>query len=254
MPSTLLFATSIEGRIHILSTGHSVWKEFPYIGLEFKKVSAIQNYMWAIGGDRQVYVHVHGLDIPIRIKEETYENERWFPIEGFGNRMLPTDRPKFSNADGTENRPTDTIQVPSLAWQWEGKWQLESTLNGEPLDHDGWTYAMDFPAKFYPKKTWNSCVRRRKWVRYRRYSALNSWCAIAPLHKDPTHEPFIDVAIGGNAIFDSDEDAMSVWAITAHGRIMYRTGVSRRSPEGHRWSVISTPPSCETLQISVGKF
>jgi tectonin beta-propeller repeat-containing protein 1 len=31
--------------------------------------------MWAVGGDRQVYVHVHGLDIPIRIKEEAYENE-----------------------------------------------------------------------------------------------------------------------------------------------------------------------------------
>jgi hypothetical protein len=31
--------------------------------------------MWAVGGDRQIYVHVHGLDIPIRIKEEAYENE-----------------------------------------------------------------------------------------------------------------------------------------------------------------------------------
>lgn len=254
MPNTLLFATSTEGRIYALSTGHSVWKEFPYIGLEFKKLSAVQHFMWAIGGDRQVYVHVHGLDIPIRIKEESYENERWFPIEGFANRMLPTDRPKFSNADGTESRAIDTIQVPSLAWQWESKWQLECNLNGEPLDHDGWTYAIDFPAKFYPKKSWNSCVRRRKWVRYRRYSALNSWCAIAPLHKDPTQEPFIDVAIGGSAVPDADVGLMNVWAITAHGRIMYRTGVSTRSPEGQRWSVINTPSGCEISQISVGEF
>lgn len=38
-------------------------------------MSAVPHFMWAIGGDRQVYVHVHGLDFPIRIKEETYENE-----------------------------------------------------------------------------------------------------------------------------------------------------------------------------------
>lgn len=50
----------------------------------------------------------------------------------------------------------------------------------------GWTYAVDFPAQYHPKKQWKSCVRRRKWVRYRRYSAMNSWCAVAPLHKDAT--------------------------------------------------------------------
>lgn len=72
------------------------------MGLEFKKISAVNHFIWAIGtsgtwihvcaasnvivivsgGDRQVYVHVHGLDVPIRIKEEVYENERWYPIEG----------------------------------------------------------------------------------------------------------------------------------------------------------------------------
>lgn len=52
-----------------------MWREFTYLGLEFKRLSAVPHFMWAIGGDRQVYVHVHGLDIPIRIKEETYENE-----------------------------------------------------------------------------------------------------------------------------------------------------------------------------------
>lgn len=34
-------------------------------------------------------------------------------------------------------------------------------------------------------------VRRKKWIRFRRYSALNSWCAIGPLHKDPTEEPWL---------------------------------------------------------------
>ena len=75
MPSSNLYAISSEGRVFSLSTNGSMWREFMYLGLEFKQLSSVPHFMWAIGGDRQVYVHVHGLDIPIRIKEETYENE-----------------------------------------------------------------------------------------------------------------------------------------------------------------------------------
>lgn len=219
MPSTVLFATNNEGRVYALSTGNSAWREFLYLGLEFKKVSAVSHFMWALGGDRQIYVHVHGLDVPIRIKEETYENERWLPIEGFSSRLLPTDRFQYSSMDGTVNREINKIHLPSMAWQWEGDWMLETELEGERLDHDAWTYALDFPAKFQSKKSWNSCVRRRKWFRYRRYSALNSWCAVAPLHKDPTKEPFIDVAIGGTNVPSAPPGLLLVWAITAHGRV-----------------------------------
>lgn len=74
-----------------------------------------------------------------------------------------------------------------MAWQWEGDWQIELTLDGQHLDHDGWTYAVDFPATFHPKKQWKSCVRRRLWVRTRKYIAMNTWCAISPLHKDATN-------------------------------------------------------------------
>lgn len=75
MPSSLLFAINNEGRVFGLSTNGTKWREFVYLGLEFKHLSAVPHFMWAVGGDRQVYVHVHGLDIPIRIKEEAYENE-----------------------------------------------------------------------------------------------------------------------------------------------------------------------------------
>lgn len=120
MPNTLLFATNNEGRIYALSTGSTVWKEFQYSGLDFKKITSVQNIIYAVGGDRQIYVLVFGLDIPIRVKEVTYENERWFPIEGFGNRLLPTDRHKFSTEDGTENRAIELIRLPSACWIWEG--------------------------------------------------------------------------------------------------------------------------------------
>lgn len=112
--------------------------------------------------------------------------QRWYPIEGFSSKLLPTDRFRFSSADGTCDRSMDKIRLPSMAWQWEGDWKIELTLNGQPLDHNGWTYAIDFPTQYHPKKQWTSCVRRRLWVRSRRYSAMNSWCAIAPLHKDAT--------------------------------------------------------------------
>ncbi|XP_034938051.1 tectonin beta-propeller repeat-containing protein [Chelonus insularis] len=252
MPNSYLYAINNEGRVFGLSTSGNLWREFMYLGLEFKRLSAIPHFMWAIGGDRQVYVHVHELDIPIRIKEETYENERWLPLEGFTGRLLPTDRYNFSNADGTVDRSRDKVKLPSMAWQWEGDWQIETTLDGQPLDHDGWTYAVDFPATYSIKKQWKSCVRRRKWVRYRRYSAMNSWCAIAPLHKDPTKEPFIDVAIGGTQIPGGTPGSMVVWAVTAHGRVMFRVGVSSTSPEGQRWSAIKLLNGQEIAQISVG--
>ncbi|XP_073842358.1 tectonin beta-propeller repeat-containing peroxin 23 [Musca autumnalis] len=252
MPSSLLFANSSEGRVYTLSTSSAAWREFPYNGLEFKKISAVPNFMWAIGGDRQVYVHVHGLDVPIRVKEESYENERWLPIEGFSKTLLPTDRFKYSSADGQQDRSIEKIRLPSMAWQWDGDWHLELDLDGNSLGEDGWMYALDFPATYSAKKTWNSYVRRRKWVRFRRYSALNCWCAVAPLHKDPTQEPFTDVAIGGTNIPNAATGTLVVWAITAHGRAMFRSGVSATAPEGLRWTTIPTPPTCELAQLSVG--
>ncbi|XP_047527964.1 tectonin beta-propeller repeat-containing protein [Vanessa atalanta] len=250
--NSLLFAINNEGKVYALSTSGSCWREFMYLGLEFKTLSAVPHFLWAVGGDRQIYLHVHGLEIPIRVKEESYENERWLPLEGFSGRLLPTDRYHFSSQDGTKDRSIDYIRLPSMAWQWEGDWQLELSLDGQPLDHDGWTYAVDFPAQFGSVKQWKSCVRRRKWIRYRKFSAMNSWCAIAPLHKDPTQEPFIDVSIGGNQIPYASAGTLAVWAITAQGRVMYRVGVSTISPEGLKWINVSIPPNCDIKQISVG--
>lgn len=250
--NSLLFSLNNEGKVYALSTSGSCWREFMYLGLEFKTLSAVPHFLWAVGGDRQIYLHVHGLEIPIRVQEVSYENERWLPLEGFSGRLLPTDRYHFSSQDGTTDRSIDRVRLPSMAWQWEGEWQLELTLDGHPLDHDGWSYAVDFPAQFGPAKQWKSCVRRRKWIRYRKFSAMNSWCAIAPLHKDPTQEPFIDVSIGGNQIPFAGPGTLSVWAITAHGRVMYRGGVSATSPEGLKWINISIPPNCDIKQISVG--
>lgn len=75
MPSSVLFGINNEGRVYTLSTSGSMWRELQYVGQEFKKLSSIPYFLWALGGDHQIYVYVHGLDIPIRVKEEAYENE-----------------------------------------------------------------------------------------------------------------------------------------------------------------------------------
>lgn len=141
------------------------------------------------------------------------------------------------------------------------------------MNHDGWTFAVDFPRQYHSKMAWSHCVRRRKWIRFRRYSALNSWCAIGPLHKDPTEEPFIgklqrfqynisiifnvyyifeDIAVGGTSVPSAESGLMVVWAVTSHGRVMFRAGVSTTSPEGQKWNAIPTPSGCEVCQVSVG--
>lgn len=80
MPSSMLFGINSEGRVYSLYTNGTKWREFPYLGVEFKRLSSVPNFLWAVGGDRQIYVHVHGFDIPIRIKEEVYENQVSFPL------------------------------------------------------------------------------------------------------------------------------------------------------------------------------
>lgn len=150
------------------------------------------------------------------------------------------------------NRDIDKVRCPSMAWQWESDWRLELTHEGEALDHDGWTYALDFPATYHAEKQWKSYVRRRKWIRYRRYTAMNSWCAVSPLHKDATEEPFIDVSVGGTNIPGAVDGILSVWAITTNGRVVFRSGVSMTSPEGLRWTIVKVPTGCEVAQISVG--
>ena len=111
---------------------------------------------------------------------------------------------------------------------------------------------MDFPADYYPKKSFTSCVRRRKWIRYRKYVATDSWSAVPGIGKDHAEEPFIDLAIGGQELPNGDPDEAFVWAVTVLGKVYVRQRVTTTSPEGSGWLHIPTPDRCEVSQISVG--
>jgi tectonin beta-propeller repeat-containing protein 1 len=72
---SFLYGVDVSGRCYRLSTGGTEWKELPYMGVDFKRVSAHAGFVWALGGDHQVYLFVAHRDGFIRVKEESYENQ-----------------------------------------------------------------------------------------------------------------------------------------------------------------------------------
>ena len=174
-------------------------------------------------------------------------------MDGFtGTKLLPTDRAAYSTADGLQEKNKESLRLPSMAWQWESNWYLETSFNREKLDDHGWTYAVDFPAEYHSKKGFTSCVRRRKWIRYRKYIGMNTWSQISPIHKDPSEDPFIDVSIGGYELPNGNPEEGFVWAVTVTGKVYVRQGVTNTCPEGSGWLPIPIPEKCEVNQISVG--
>lgn len=75
MPSSLLWAVDIFGRVYTLSTVSQYWELCKDTQLEFKRVSAVKQCCWGIACDHQVYTYVFSGDVPIRYQEETYENQ-----------------------------------------------------------------------------------------------------------------------------------------------------------------------------------
>jgi hypothetical protein len=98
---------------------------------------------------------------------EVYENQRRFPVVGWSDsKLLPSDRYKWSNRSGTRELKRDdaTIVPKGYALKEEFGWRVEP-LKDSPGDAQGWEYALDFPRQFGPRESFNTWVRRRRWVR-----------------------------------------------------------------------------------------
>ena len=65
----VLFSVNSSGRLFGLETDQFQWRELPYLGIEFKKISSSKNSLWALGGDHQLYVRLFGVEVPIRVRE-----------------------------------------------------------------------------------------------------------------------------------------------------------------------------------------
>ncbi|KAM8960498.1 tectonin beta-propeller repeat-containing protein 1 [Pelodytes ibericus] len=253
MPTTVLWAVDIWGKVYTLSTDGQHWDVCKDGQLEFKRVSAVQQYCWGIGSNHQIYVYVHSSDLPIRYQEETYENQRWNPVDGFCEKLLPSDRWQWSDVAGLKHQQLDMFELPSPHWEWESDWYVDENIGGEPTEKGGWTYAIDFPATYTKDKKWNSCVRRRRWIRYRRYKSRNTWAKI-PTHEDKKQlpDPISDISVGGWQITDEPVGRLSIWTVSLQGKVWYREDVCHDNPEGSSWSEIETPS--EVIQISSGPY
>lgn len=82
MPNSALWAVDLFGKVHTLSTAGQYWELCKDSQLEFKRVSAATQCCWGIACDNQVYVYVCASDVPIRRREEAYENQ--VESRGFG--------------------------------------------------------------------------------------------------------------------------------------------------------------------------
>ncbi|KAK2565445.1 Tectonin beta-propeller repeat-containing protein 1 [Acropora cervicornis] len=116
----------------------------------------------------------------------------------------------------------------------------------------GWQYALDFPRTFSGRRDKTSCVRRRLWSRYYRFDGYDHWIKIPGLSEDPTQEPFQDISVGGTSIPGHDSGYLAVWAVTFQGKVVYRSGISEKCPEGEEWLEIPSPQVSIT-QLSVSQ-
>lgn len=123
--------------------------------------------------------------------------------------------------------------------KWMNEWLKVLLLQG-------WTYAVDFPATYTKDKKWNSCVRRRRWLRYRRYQAMDSWakvslvpstvckcvnvnkgffscppppCPQIPSQQTTLPDPFSDISCGGWEVSEEPRGHLSLWAVSLQGKV-----------------------------------
>ncbi|XP_047465062.1 tectonin beta-propeller repeat-containing protein 1 [Mugil cephalus] len=249
MPVSLLWAVDVYGRVYSLSTAGQQWEQCRDAHLEFKRVASAQQCCWGIACDNSIYLNVHASDLPVRYQEETYENQRWNPVDGFSERLLPSDRWQWSDVTGLQHQPLDSFQLPSSSWEWEADWYVDENFEGEPTEKGGWNYAIDFPATYTKDKKWNSCVRRRRWLRYRRYKAMDTWAKI-PSQQTTLPDPFSDITCGGWEINEEPRGRLSLWAVSLQGKVWFREGIYHHNPEGTFWEEVPLPG--EVVQISCG--
>ncbi|XP_054891792.1 tectonin beta-propeller repeat-containing protein 1 [Poeciliopsis prolifica] len=249
MSITLLWAVDVYGRVYSLSTAGQRWVRADDLLLELKRVTAGKGRCWGIGCDHHIYLNIMPSETSIRYREETYENQRWNPVDGFTDVLLPTDRWPWSDVTGMNPQPLHSFQLPSRSWEWEGDWYVDQSC-GEPSQTGGWEYAVDFPANFSPDKKWNSCVRRRRWIRYRRYTAQGTWAKIPLDNPKKPPLPLCDISCGGWEMSDQSGRYPYLWGVSQQGQVWFREGIHPRVPEGTGWEEVEVPK--EVAQLSVG--
>lgn len=81
MGTSHLWFIDRDGRVFLFNLRDKSWRHIstPKLGSRncFKRVSAVEQCAWAISASQQPYLFVHSTELPIRVKVQTYENQRW---------------------------------------------------------------------------------------------------------------------------------------------------------------------------------
>lgn len=56
--------------------------------------------------------------------------QRWNPIEGYTDTLLPTDRWPWTDEFGMKPQPLHSFHLPSENWEWEGDWYVDDESCG----------------------------------------------------------------------------------------------------------------------------
>ena len=92
MGTSHLWVIDRDGRVFLFTVRDKSWRQIstPELGSRncFKRVSAVEQCAWAISANQQPYVFVHATELPIRVKVETYENQRWGIVNGWSTKSV----------------------------------------------------------------------------------------------------------------------------------------------------------------------
>ena len=87
-----IYAVSTHGKVFQLA--YNEWIELSNSSnpdLRLKRICCCLNAIFSICGDHQIYLRLES-EVPVRVQEISYENQRWNPASGFCDKLLPTDR------------------------------------------------------------------------------------------------------------------------------------------------------------------
>lgn len=94
-----------------------------------------------------------------------WEHQRYYPLVGWSDRLLPTDK-KFpwSYDDGNKTFKKEAV-LPGEKYKWINEWEV--LIDAELSDNEGWQYIVDFSNnfKYHNKRGLEFFCRRRGWSR-----------------------------------------------------------------------------------------
>eukprot|EP01059_Diplonema_ambulator_P016243 TRINITY_DN2760_c0_g1_i1.p1 TRINITY_DN2760_c0_g1~~TRINITY_DN2760_c0_g1_i1.p1 ORF type:complete len:2693 (+),score=805.41 TRINITY_DN2760_c0_g1_i1:108-8186(+) len=104
-------------------------------------------------------------------EDSCYENQRYYPLLGWTDTLLPGDPPPWSDKSGRLVMDRYRFNPPK-DWVWTDDWQVD--LKAWPSEGKGFQYATSWGDTFHPRQRAHDFVRRRKWHRHRARTTLNS--------------------------------------------------------------------------------